>query len=145
MPTKFKALLKTSSAMLLLGAMVTVSAQTVEPVASNPAATQKFTLDIAKAKLAADGTTEGDLDTATSDVQAMRDAGMGWGAIANFLGLRLGDVVSGANKQRHAESTVTEPEAAISAKGSDNRGGHGGGRGGGNGGGNGGGGGGGKR
>lgn len=142
MSTRFNVHFKASVAALFAFGAVMAAAQTVEPEASNPAATQKFTLDIAKAKLAADGTINpsgAQLATATSQVQAMRDAGMGWGAIANSLGLRLGDVVSNVNKQKHTEPAETE--TAVSAKGSDNRGGHGSGRGGGNGGGNGGGGG----
>ena len=37
------------------------------------------------------------LALAASNVQALRDKGMGWGAIANSLGLRHGAVVSAAN------------------------------------------------
>ena len=59
----------------------------------------------AKADLAKQGITNptnAQLGAATSNVQGLRDSGMGWGAIANSLGLRLGDVVSDANQAKQA-------------------------------------------
>jgi hypothetical protein len=41
---------------------------------------------------------------AVVDVKAKRDAGMGWGALANSLGLRLGDVVSASRSARRNDS-----------------------------------------
>lgn len=67
---------------------------------------QNFAIDIAKADLAKQSITSptgAQLGTATSNVQGLRDSGMGWGAIANSLGLRLGDVVSEANKAKKAD------------------------------------------
>lgn len=96
-------LLKSALSLALLGA-VAVMAQTAP---TSPSATQQsFATEIAKADLAQDGITNPtgqQLGLATRDVQALRDSGMGWGAIANSLGLRLGDVVSAANRAKHAD------------------------------------------
>lgn len=98
-----RVLLKSTLSLALLGAVVAV-AQTV-PAA--PSTTQQdFAAEIAKADLAQDGIsnpTHQQLGVATSEVQAMRESGMGWGVIANSLGLRLGEVVSAANRTRHAD------------------------------------------
>jgi hypothetical protein len=96
-------LFKSTLSLALLGAMAAV-AQTVP---SAPTTThQDFATEIAKADLAQDGITDPtrqQLGVATRDVQAMRDSGLGWGAIANSLGLRLGEVVSAANRAKHAD------------------------------------------
>ncbi|MES2841762.1 MAG: hypothetical protein V4794_15890 [Pseudomonadota bacterium] len=80
---------------------------TTAPTTTNAATpTQDFATNIAKADLAQQGIanpTRAQLGMATSNVQGMRDSGMGWGAIANSLGLRLGDVVSAANKAKNAD------------------------------------------
>lgn len=157
-----RTLIKTALSLALLGA-VAAGAQTVS---TSPSATQQnFAGEIAKANLAQDGITQptrDQLGLATRDVQAMRDTGMGWGEIANSLGLRLGDVVSDANRAKHDDartdrteksaqkSTKTAAAVAVDAPGpsvgvgrgaSGSGQGKGGGKGGGNGGGNGGGGG----
>lgn len=56
---------------------------------------RSFTTDLAKASLAKDDGTE---PTTEASIQEQRDSGMGWGQIANSLGLRLGAVVSAANR-----------------------------------------------
>ena len=90
-------------------AQVTVDV-VVEPVAvADPAVAtrqQEMTLQLARANLSQQGISEpstGQLALATSDVQALRDSGMGWGQIANSLGLRLGAVVSAANRADKAD------------------------------------------
>jgi hypothetical protein len=105
----------------------------VDPVAVvDPAVAarqQEMALQLARANLSQQGISEpstGQLALATSDVQALRDSGMGWGQIANSLGLRLGAVVSAANRADKADkadgvavaATTTRPASAGSkAKG----------------------------
>lgn len=110
-------------------AQVTVDV-VVDPVAvADPAVAarqQEMALQLARANLSQQGISEpstGQLALATSDVQALRDSGMGWGQIANSLGLRLGAVVSAANRADQADrvaaaTTSTRPATAGSkAKG----------------------------
>ncbi len=87
---------------------------------------QEMALQLARANLSQQGITEpttAQLALATSDVQALRDSGMGWGQIANSLGLRLGAVVSAANRADKADgvtvaATTNRPATAGSkAKG----------------------------
>lgn len=90
---------------------------------------QEMALQLARANLSQQGITEpttAQLALATSDVQALRDSGMGWGQIANSLGLRLGAVVSAANRADKADkadgvavsATTSRPATAGSkAKG----------------------------
>ena len=71
------------------------------PTTSPSVRQQELTMQLAKADLSKQGITEPtteQLALAASNVQALRDKGMGWGAIANSLGLRLGAVVSAANR-----------------------------------------------
>lgn len=155
---------------------VDVAVTTTPTTTTTTAPTQDFATNIAKADLAKQGIadpTSAELGKATANVQGLRDSGMGWGAIANSLGLRLGDVVSAANKaknadeaglasaaksQKTAKATTDKSHSTVAAAsvgtglsvggqgdGGGKSGGNGGGKGGGNGGGNGGGGGGGKR
>src|SRR5512133_1736375 len=101
------------SAALLVG--FAVSAQTVTgtvagtatPTTTDPqtSPSKSFTTDLAKASLAKDGLTDPtsagyqtQLSKAEAAIQAQRDSGMGWGQIANALGLNLGAVVSAANR-----------------------------------------------
>lgn len=91
---------------------VVVVVDPVDPVAE-PVAQKKptFTALIAAASLAQQGVTDptdSDLGVAESNVQAMRDSGMGWGEIANSLNLRLGEVVSAANKSPRAIKTAKD-------------------------------------
>lgn len=91
-----------------------VSAQTVTATVSvtdtttaepQTSPSRSFTTDLAKAQLAKDGVaepTETQLSDAEKSIQAMRDTGMGWGQIANSLGLSLGAVVSAANRAQPA-------------------------------------------
>ncbi|PKO30415.1 MAG: hypothetical protein CVU36_08315 [Betaproteobacteria bacterium HGW-Betaproteobacteria-9] len=110
-------------------AQVTVDV-VVDPVAvADPAVAarqQEMALQLARANLSQQGISEpttAQLALATSDVQAQRDSGMGWGQIANSLGLRLGAVVSAANRADQADrvaaaTTSTRPATAGSkAKG----------------------------
>jgi hypothetical protein len=80
-----------------------------DPV-TQPKQKKSFTSLIASASLAEQGVTDpsdADLGAAEANVQAMRDSGMGWGEIANSMNLRLGDVVSAANKSPRAIKTRT--------------------------------------
>lgn len=126
-----------------------VSAQTETPQTSP---SRSFVTDLAKAKLAKDGNTDptdANLLAAKADIQAQRDSGMGWGAIANSLGLKLGAVVSAANRAEPAtqnaanksEKSGQAGQSASTGSRSDSGAGNSGGKGGGNSGGNGGGGG----
>jgi hypothetical protein len=47
----------------------------------------------------------------------MRASGMGWGAIANSLGVRLGDVVSGLNRSPRATQVQEAKAQRLSAPG----------------------------
>lgn len=105
-------LLKTSLCMAMFATAAAFAQTTVgvtvttAPTTTTVAPTQDFATNIAKADLAKQGIanpTSAELGAATSKVQGLRDSGMGWGAIANSLGLRLGDVVSDANKARKAD------------------------------------------
>jgi hypothetical protein len=81
---------------------------------TKPAQKKSFTSLIAAASLKQQGVTNpttADLGAAESQVQAMRDSGMGWGAIANSMNLRLGEVVSAAN--RAPASTETRTDRAL--------------------------------
>lgn len=141
------------------------------PTTSPAVRQQEFVMQLAKADLNKQGITEPtteQLALAASNVQALRDKGMGWGAIANSLGLRFGAVVSAAKRADQAEKDAlrkTKPHDTVStdapekasfglaqgrpsdagkgrsdgAGSSGNAGGNSGGKGGGNGGGNGGG------
>ncbi|WP_310564560.1 hypothetical protein [Hydrogenophaga sp.] len=128
----------------------TVEAPTVEATVSPSARQQSFALQIARANLVQQGVTEPTTEQmalATADVQSLRDQGMGWGAIANSLGLRLGAVVSAENRaakaQTHVAAAASSDQTSARGQGAGSSNGKGGG--GGKGGGNGGGGGGGKR
>jgi hypothetical protein len=77
--------------------------ESTEPVETVHQVRQKRDLStsIALASLAKQDVTDPtveQVDSAVSDVNAMRASGMGWGVIANSLGLRLGDVVSASRK-----------------------------------------------
>lgn len=96
--------------------------------------TQNFAGKLAKADWAKKGVSlpsKTQLDASTQHIQGMRASGMGWGEIANSLGLRLGDVVSAANRNKHADdakhpkSEKTESQRAEHADNHDGN--HGGG------------------
>jgi uncharacterized membrane protein YgcG len=120
-----------------------VSAQT-QTQQTSPS--RSFTTDLAKANLAKEGVTEPtaeQLSTAETSIQTQRDAGMGWGQIANSLGLSLGSVVSAANRaqpatqnatgaNKPAESGQYGKSATASSRSGTSAGGNSGGKGGGN-------------
>ncbi|MCF8159293.1 MAG: hypothetical protein K9J76_01180 [Polaromonas sp.] len=131
-----------------------VSAQTETPQTSP---IRSFATDLAKANLAKKGVTdptEQEISDAEATIQAQRVSGMGWGEIANSLGLKLGAVVSAANRAQpaardaaHAKKSAESGEKSQGAtasgnsdSGAGNSGGKGGGSSGGSSGGNGGGG-----
>lgn len=91
--------------------VVGVSATPVPTTPTSPSARQQeFVLQLAKADLGKQGITEPateQLALAASKVQALRDSGMGWGAIANSLGLRFGAVVSAAHRADQAEMNAS--------------------------------------
>ena len=99
---------------LALGSLGVMTARADEvtgtdPTVSPSARQQAFALQIAQADLARQGVTEPSteqLALATANVQSLRDQGMGWGEIANSLGLRLGAVVSAENRSPMAQSKV---------------------------------------
>lgn len=103
-------------AALLALAAASVHAQTAEVRDANPVSREKFTGVISDAS-----------NTPKGDVQAMRDDGMGWGAIANALGIKLGPAVSSANHERRAESR--DDDSAHKSGHSGSSGSHGGGHG----------------
>ncbi|WP_157538742.1 hypothetical protein [Hydrogenophaga flava] len=79
------------------------------PTTSPSVRQQDFVMQLAKADLSKQGITEPtteQLALAASNVQALRDKGLGWGAIANSLGLRFGAVVSAANRADQAEQAA---------------------------------------
>lgn len=74
---------------------------------------RSFVTDLAKASLAKDDGTE---PATEASIQEQRDAGMGWGQIANALGLKLGAVVSAANANKPTESGRNSQSAAGSSR-----------------------------
>ncbi len=78
-----------------------------------------FATELAKADLAKKGITaptQMELDVAAKSIQDQRASGMGWGEIANSLGLKLGPVVSAANRAKQADDGK-RTETADSRKG----------------------------
>lgn len=129
------------AAAALTGAVVLAQADDDIPTAPK----QDFAALLARANLVQQGVTEPtteQMTLATADVQALRDQGMGWGAIANSLGLRLGAVVSAENRAEKAQTHVAAADqTSARGQGAGSSNGNGKGGGGGNGGGKGGGGG----
>jgi len=105
---------RTCALVLALGSLGVMTARADEVTGTDPAVSpsarqQAFALQIAQADLARQGVTEPSteqLALATANVQSLRDQGMGWGEIANSLGLRLGAVVSAENRSPMAQSKV---------------------------------------
>lgn len=90
--------------------VVSVGTTPVPTPTSTPVRQQDFVLQLAKADLSKQGITEPtteQLALSASKVQALRDSGMGWGQIANSLGLRFGAVVSAANRADQAEKEAS--------------------------------------
>jgi len=111
-----------SSTLLLLGLLASagVTAQTVNSTVSarstNPVAGQPKDLagDMANADLAKQGIsnpTPTQLAAARQSVLDQRAKGMGWGQIANALGLNLGKVISAAARERK-EGRQQTPQGA---------------------------------
>lgn len=129
------------AAAALTGAVVLAQADDGVPTAPK----QDFAALLARANLVQQGVTEPTTEQvtlATADVQALRDQGMGWGAIANSLGLRLGAVVSAENRAEKAQTHMAAADqTSARGQGAGSSNGNGKGGGGGNGGGKGGGGG----
>ena len=100
---------------------VVVVVDPVNPVTDPVIQPQKkptFTSLIAAESLAQQGVTDPsdtELGAAEANVQAMRDSGMGWGEIANSMNIRLGDVVSAANKSPRAIKTRTDTDTDTMA------------------------------
>jgi len=111
---RLSASFRTCALVLALGSLGVMTARADEvtgtdPTVSPSARQQAFALQIAQADLARQGVTEPSteqLALATANVQSLRDQGMGWGEIANSLGLRLGAVVSAENRSPMAQSKV---------------------------------------
>lgn len=114
----FKALV--SAAMLTgIGAMALTSAATTQ---TQTAPKQDFATLLATASLAKQGITNPTKDQLAAEVKsidAQRASGMGWGAIADSRGLKLGEVVSAANRNMHADDD-NRAEAAENRKGAEN-------------------------
>ena len=92
-----------------LGGMA-VSAQTTTAVPATPVPeapqTKDLTGDLAKASLAKQGitnSTPAQLEAESKAIADQRAKGMGWGQIAQSLGLNLGQVVSASNHARHED------------------------------------------
>ncbi len=83
-------------------------------VSAQTSPSRSFTTDLATASLAKTGVTAptpAQLSTAETSIQAQRDSGMGWGQIANSLGLSLGAVVSAANRAEPATPNAANKAA----------------------------------
>ena len=94
-----------------------VSAQTQTPQTPQTSPSRSFTTELAKANLAQTGVTtptDEQLLAAETSIQKMRDDDrMGWGQIANALGLSLGAVVSAANRAEPATLNAANKAAAT--------------------------------
>lgn len=130
----------------------TGSGTTGTTATARPGDSNKFTTDLAKASLAKQGIsnpTQAQLDAERKAIAAQRAQGMGWGAIANSLGLNFGKVVSDAKRanpdthkskdqgqkdQRSENAKSGDHKGGDKDGGSDRGGDHGGGKGGGKGG-----------
>lgn len=91
-----------------------------------PAQPDSLSTELAKASLARQGVIEPTSDQVAAEaanISAMRASGMGWGAIANSLGVKLGSVVSRLNRSAKAnekeaqrlarqQGTVSDSDAA---------------------------------
>lgn len=63
--------------------------------------------------------TQAQLAAEVKSIQAQRASGMGWRAIADSRGLKLGEVVSEANRNLHADGDK-RTETAENRKGAEN-------------------------
>jgi hypothetical protein len=105
------------SAAMLSGLGVMAQTTAAPTPAKQTAPKQDFATDLAKADLAKQGITDPTSDqlaAAVKNVQDKRASGMGWGQIANSLGLGMGDVVSAANRSGVAGSAGMSGAAGSS-------------------------------
>ena len=85
---------------------------------------QDFATLLAKAELSKLGIadpTPAELRVAVQSIQAQRTSGMGWGDIAHARGLKLGPVVSAANRAKHADDPKRTEVAANRSSRSTSR------------------------
>lgn len=113
---------------------------TVETTQVPTAPKQDFVTLLAMADLNKQGIThptQAQLAAEVKSIQAQRTSGMGWGAIADSRGLKLGEVVSAANRNLHADGDKRTETHDSKGSGNDgggskgsgsNGGGHGGGK-----------------
>lgn len=84
---------------------------------------QPFAVELAKSSLEKDGIespTPQQLDAAVQGIEAQRASGMGWGEIANSMGLNLGHVVSAyARSKNDDNATAGSAKAKSRTKTSD--------------------------
>ncbi len=95
---------------------------TAEPTAAelNNIGNEEILRLLALAKLAKDGfsaPTDLQLAEAKAGLTMQRTSGMGWGAIANAMGLRLGEVISTAKR-----ATPDKPQASAAGKPANSQG-----------------------
>ncbi|MEN9383528.1 MAG: hypothetical protein RL323_671 [Pseudomonadota bacterium] len=72
--------------------------------------------------------TEADIAAATATLTAQRTSGMGWGAMANAMGLRLGEVISSAkrsNPEKPQSAAAPNKPTATASNGNGNGNGNG--------------------
>jgi uncharacterized membrane protein YgcG len=103
-----------------LGAHAVTTAATTQ---THTVPKQDFVTLLAMADLSKQGIThptQAQLAAEVKSIQAQRASGMGWGAIADSLGLKLGDVVSAANRNLHADDDK-RTEAAENSKSAESR------------------------
>jgi uncharacterized membrane protein YgcG len=101
---------------------------TVETTQVQTAPKQDFVTLLAMADLNKQGITrptKAQLAAEVKSIQAQRTSGMGWGAIADSRGLKLGEVVSEANRNIHADDDKRtdvdkRAENAENRKGAEN-------------------------
>ena len=99
-------LIKTLVSAAMLTSLGAHAATTVEATQTQAESKQDFVGLLAKAELSKQGITDptkAQMDAKVKSIQDQRASGMGWGAIADSMGLKLGAVVSAANRNMHAD------------------------------------------
>ncbi|QCB46286.1 hypothetical protein [Hydrogenophaga sp. PAMC20947] len=98
------------------------------PIRQATAPKQDFATHLALADLSKQGITNptpAEVNAAVQSIQAQRTSGMGWGEIAHSLGLKLGPVVSAANRAKRADdpkrTEVADSRKSKSTSKSDGR------------------------
>ena len=97
----------------VFGASLLAALLLAGPAAQAQTATQgqPFAVELAKSSLAKDGIeapTPQQLDTAVKSIEAQRASGMGWGEIANSMGLHLGHVISAYARSKNDDDSATD-------------------------------------